>query len=214
LKIDSTSEIFLWTSIEANTIIIAACIPTIAPLVDQLFGRRMLGSTGRSARSSGKESSSAVAAINFGKNKTGPHQHRLYPGYGGSQGDELWTITTQTRNGDGDEDYSAFHMHAKDCSIVSTGIPHSHEESNDEDHEERTGGRTGGRGMEFDTESVALKPLNNTQTNSMDPSDIERERRSSSLSPLPSARRRSADPTRTSTIPASSSIWKRLSLTK
>ncbi|OKL59036.1 hypothetical protein UA08_05876 [Talaromyces atroroseus] len=34
-------SVFLWTSIEGNTIIIAACIPTIAPLLESIFGRRV-----------------------------------------------------------------------------------------------------------------------------------------------------------------------------
>ncbi|KAF2875905.1 hypothetical protein BDV95DRAFT_591327 [Massariosphaeria phaeospora] len=41
-----TSDITIWTSIEGNSIIIAACIPTLQPLFDLLLGRRVLGSTG------------------------------------------------------------------------------------------------------------------------------------------------------------------------
>ncbi|KAH8704232.1 hypothetical protein BGW36DRAFT_99434 [Talaromyces proteolyticus] len=40
----ATSEVFLWTSIEANTIIQAACIPTIAPLLESLLGRKVFSS--------------------------------------------------------------------------------------------------------------------------------------------------------------------------
>jgi hypothetical protein len=36
----------VWTSIEGNSIIIAACIPTLQPLFDLVLGRRLFGSTG------------------------------------------------------------------------------------------------------------------------------------------------------------------------
>lgn len=42
----NTSDITIWTSIEGNSIIIAACIPTLQPLFDLVFGRRVFGSTG------------------------------------------------------------------------------------------------------------------------------------------------------------------------
>ncbi|CAH0047753.1 unnamed protein product [Clonostachys solani] len=38
-----TSDLVIWTIVEASTIIIACCIPVLRPLVDVLFGRRMLG---------------------------------------------------------------------------------------------------------------------------------------------------------------------------
>lgn len=31
---DASADLFIWTSIESNTIIIAACVPTIAPLIE------------------------------------------------------------------------------------------------------------------------------------------------------------------------------------
>ncbi|GAM33341.1 hypothetical protein TCE0_004f00172 [Talaromyces pinophilus] len=43
-------SVFLWTSIEGNTIIIAACIPTIAPLLESIFGNKVF--RGRSAEQS------------------------------------------------------------------------------------------------------------------------------------------------------------------
>ncbi|KAF7542593.1 hypothetical protein G7Z17_g11440 [Cylindrodendrum hubeiense] len=42
-----TSDLVIWTVLEASTIIIACCIPVLQPLVDFLFGRRTLqGSSG------------------------------------------------------------------------------------------------------------------------------------------------------------------------
>ncbi|KAL1967283.1 hypothetical protein VTN77DRAFT_3329 [Rasamsonia byssochlamydoides] len=46
-----TVDVFLWTNIEANTIIIAACVPTITPLIESIFGKRILSS--RSGHQSG-----------------------------------------------------------------------------------------------------------------------------------------------------------------
>ncbi|EEA23150.1 hypothetical protein TMatcc_002011 [Talaromyces marneffei ATCC 18224] len=43
-------DVFLWTSIEGNTIIIAACIPTVAPLLETIFGNNIF--RGRSAERS------------------------------------------------------------------------------------------------------------------------------------------------------------------
>ncbi|KAH6884398.1 hypothetical protein B0T10DRAFT_564436 [Thelonectria olida] len=43
-----TSDLTIWTVLEASTIIIASCIPTLQPFVEFLFGRRALGSSGRS----------------------------------------------------------------------------------------------------------------------------------------------------------------------
>ncbi|EUC46837.1 hypothetical protein COCMIDRAFT_35570 [Bipolaris oryzae ATCC 44560] len=40
-----TADITIWTSIEGNAIIIAACIPTLQPLIDRIFGRGVFGST-------------------------------------------------------------------------------------------------------------------------------------------------------------------------
>ncbi|OJJ50176.1 hypothetical protein ASPZODRAFT_13265 [Penicilliopsis zonata CBS 506.65] len=41
----ASADVFIWTDIESNTIIIAACIPTLAPLIELLLGKRALGST-------------------------------------------------------------------------------------------------------------------------------------------------------------------------
>jgi len=42
----NTSDLVIWTVVEAGTIIIACCIPVLQPLVDLIFGRRTLGSSG------------------------------------------------------------------------------------------------------------------------------------------------------------------------
>lgn len=47
---DTSFSVFLWTSIEGNTIIIAACIPTITPLLESIFGNNVF--RGRSAEQS------------------------------------------------------------------------------------------------------------------------------------------------------------------
>lgn len=44
-RIDDTANITTWTSSEGNAIIIAACIPTLQPLIDRVFGRGIFGST-------------------------------------------------------------------------------------------------------------------------------------------------------------------------
>ncbi|RYN92430.1 hypothetical protein AA0120_g4874 [Alternaria tenuissima] len=41
-----TADITVWTSIEGNAIIIGACIPTLQPLFDQLFGHGLFSSLG------------------------------------------------------------------------------------------------------------------------------------------------------------------------
>lgn len=55
-RIDDTADITIWTSIEGNAIIIAACIPTLQPLVDRIFGRGIFGSTRGERGRSGYES--------------------------------------------------------------------------------------------------------------------------------------------------------------
>ncbi|KAJ5728131.1 hypothetical protein N7493_004461 [Penicillium malachiteum] len=40
----ATAELILWTNIEANVVAIASCIPTLAPLLEIILGRRTLGS--------------------------------------------------------------------------------------------------------------------------------------------------------------------------
>lgn len=52
----NTSDITVWTSIEGNSIIIAACIPTLQPLFERLFGRGIFGSTGYGQRHGGYKS--------------------------------------------------------------------------------------------------------------------------------------------------------------
>jgi hypothetical protein len=42
---DDAADITVWTSIEGNSIIIAACIPTLQPLFELVLGRRILDST-------------------------------------------------------------------------------------------------------------------------------------------------------------------------
>lgn len=212
MKIDSTTEIFLWTSIEANTIIIAACVPAVAPLIDHLFGRHILGSTGRSAPSYSKDGSLTAPTINLVRSKKSS-QHRNYPDGIGSQGEELWAITKHTRKYD-DEDHLATPMHSNDLSNVSTGISRWHRERNgedDHDHDQdhdRIAGEMG-----FDCESVGSNSLNHTKAEWMGSSDVGRDRGLFFPSTLPAARRKSADPTR-SALQMPPSIWKRLSLSR
>ncbi|KAF2453059.1 hypothetical protein BDY21DRAFT_388291 [Lineolata rhizophorae] len=40
-----TSDLVIWTSMEGNSIIIAACIPTLQPLLELILGRKALGSS-------------------------------------------------------------------------------------------------------------------------------------------------------------------------
>ncbi|KLU91676.1 hypothetical protein MAPG_10194 [Magnaporthiopsis poae ATCC 64411] len=40
---DDTAELVAWTNVESNTLIMATCIPVLRPLVDRIFGRRLLG---------------------------------------------------------------------------------------------------------------------------------------------------------------------------
>ncbi|KZM22003.1 hypothetical protein ST47_g6849 [Ascochyta rabiei] len=49
-----TADITVWTSIEGNCIIVAACIPTLQPLLDRAFGRKTFGSNGDGYKSHGK----------------------------------------------------------------------------------------------------------------------------------------------------------------
>lgn len=53
LGTDDTADITIWTSIEGNAIIIAACIPTLQPLFDLILGRGVFGSTGDHRAGSG-----------------------------------------------------------------------------------------------------------------------------------------------------------------
>lgn len=65
--IDTSFSVFLWTSIEGNTIIIAACIPTIAPLLESIFGSNVF--RGRSAEQS------SYYRKKGRRNLFGQHQH-------------------------------------------------------------------------------------------------------------------------------------------
>ncbi|OHE94163.1 integral membrane protein [Colletotrichum orchidophilum] len=44
---DDSAELVVWTIVEGNTLIIAACIPILGPLVELALGRRVLSSTDR-----------------------------------------------------------------------------------------------------------------------------------------------------------------------
>ncbi|QKX64296.1 uncharacterized protein TRUGW13939_11470 [Talaromyces rugulosus] len=70
----SSAEIFLWTSIEANTIIQGACVPTIAPLVESVLGRRILYShyAGRSSSYLGAGSGARKGSYNTGSSARKP----------------------------------------------------------------------------------------------------------------------------------------------
>jgi hypothetical protein len=50
---DDTSDITIWTSIEGNSIIIAACLPTLQPLFDRILGRGLFGSTAERQKNEG-----------------------------------------------------------------------------------------------------------------------------------------------------------------
>jgi len=56
---DDAADITVWTSIEGNSITIAACIPTLQPLFDLILGRRLFGSTGDRQRQKGYKSHSS-----------------------------------------------------------------------------------------------------------------------------------------------------------
>ncbi|KAF4972243.1 hypothetical protein FSARC_1140 [Fusarium sarcochroum] len=60
-----TSDLVIWTVIEASTIIIACCIPVLQPLVDALMGRRAFGS------SPGYKDYNSSGYQNYGASRTG-----------------------------------------------------------------------------------------------------------------------------------------------
>lgn len=74
MYIDTSFSVFLWTSIEGNTIIIAACIPTVAPLLECIFGNNVL--RGPSAEQSSyyrrKGRRNMLAQHNRGSDSKGP----------------------------------------------------------------------------------------------------------------------------------------------
>ncbi|OJJ79331.1 uncharacterized protein ASPGLDRAFT_94088, partial [Aspergillus glaucus CBS 516.65] len=49
----ATVDLFIWTSIESNTIIIAASVPTIAPLIEITLGKRILNTTEKDSNRTG-----------------------------------------------------------------------------------------------------------------------------------------------------------------
>ncbi|KAF4452103.1 hypothetical protein F53441_5036 [Fusarium austroafricanum] len=66
-----TSDLVIWTVIEASTIIIASCIPVLQPLVDALLGRRAFGS------SPGYKDYNSSGYQNYGKSRTGQHRSNI-----------------------------------------------------------------------------------------------------------------------------------------
>ncbi|KAI1013844.1 hypothetical protein LB503_010536 [Fusarium chuoi] len=62
-----TSDLVIWTVIEASTIIIACCIPVLQPLVDALLGRRAFGS------SPGYKNYNSSGYQNYGNSRAGPN---------------------------------------------------------------------------------------------------------------------------------------------
>lgn len=77
---DDTSDITIWTSIEGNSIIIAACIPTLQPLFEVIFGRRVFGSTGDRqyykgyGSASGAKTPNIELSANMGSKSTSKHR--------------------------------------------------------------------------------------------------------------------------------------------
>lgn len=53
---DDAADITVWTSIEGNAIIIAACIPTLQPLFDQFVTKGVFGSGGNGQGGTGYKS--------------------------------------------------------------------------------------------------------------------------------------------------------------
>ncbi|KAH6954756.1 hypothetical protein DER45DRAFT_633158 [Fusarium avenaceum] len=70
-----TSDLVIWTIIEASTIIIASCIPVLQPLVDAMLGRRAFGSSPgyKNYKSSGYQSygNSGTCKIELSDNRKG-----------------------------------------------------------------------------------------------------------------------------------------------
>ncbi|SPJ70450.1 related to integral membrane protein PTH11 [Fusarium torulosum] len=70
-----TSDLVIWTIIEASTIIIASCIPVLQPLVDAILGRRAFGSSPgyKNYKSSGYQSygNSGTCKIELSDNRQG-----------------------------------------------------------------------------------------------------------------------------------------------
>ncbi|KAF5679246.1 integral membrane protein PTH11 [Fusarium heterosporum] len=66
-----TSDLVIWTIIEASTIIIACCIPVLQPLVDAILGRRAFGS------SPGYKNYNSSGYQNYGNSGTGKHRSNI-----------------------------------------------------------------------------------------------------------------------------------------
>ncbi|KAJ4160376.1 hypothetical protein NW754_003501 [Fusarium falciforme] len=64
-----TSDLVIWTIIEASTIIIACCIPVLQPLVDLLMGRRTFDTS-----SGGYKHYNSSGYQNYGSSRTGQHR--------------------------------------------------------------------------------------------------------------------------------------------
>ena len=82
----STNTFFLLASIEANCVIIGACIPLLLPLMNKFFGSSVFGSTGRptgapsgmsgpSARKSNK--GTGLSTFGSGANSTSKSKKKL-----------------------------------------------------------------------------------------------------------------------------------------
>jgi hypothetical protein len=83
------------TSIEANTIIIAACVPTITPLLESLFGKRILSS--RTRHTSGYMQGSLIGRSHVVTNLS--MASRIHQGHTSSN---KWTSSATTQNVAGD----------------------------------------------------------------------------------------------------------------
>ncbi|KAF2833249.1 integral membrane protein [Ophiobolus disseminans] len=76
-----TSDITIWTSIEGNSITIAACIPTLQPLLDLILGKAIFGSSGSRPKHAGYKSHNSgrtveLVTIGGSKGNRAPKQHK------------------------------------------------------------------------------------------------------------------------------------------
>lgn len=63
----AVDDVVIWTNVEANCVLIGACIPTMFPLVKKLFGKTALGgSTGPSGGSSNKKTGDSNPIVTIG----------------------------------------------------------------------------------------------------------------------------------------------------
>jgi hypothetical protein len=150
----------LWTSIEANTIIIAACVPTLAPLLDHIFGRRALGSNSRYGPSSGKHSSSG--SVSHARNRSASRRFTLDPG---SQEEALWTITGKARNdSEGSGSSISNHLNGEAAIVVGEPVDPPQDDGDDDGHvstepDVRTDIRTSRIDLEQGHVALAMQPL-------------------------------------------------------